>query len=50
MVSLKFTICTIIVNHLWKTHEAMKVHHIFIAYGEMHDLLLVSMEKTSIFD
>ena len=50
MVFLKFTICTIIVNHLWKTHEAMKVHHIFIAYKEMHDLLLVSMEKTSIFD
>ena len=50
MVFLKFTICTIIVNHLWKAHEALKVHHIFIAYGKMHDLLLISMEKTRIFD
>jgi len=48
MIFLKFTICTIIINHLWKTHEALKVHHIniyiyiyiyIIAYGEMLDLL-----------
>ena len=28
MVFLKRTMCTIIVNHLWKMHEALKENHI----------------------
>ena len=40
--------CTIIVNHLWKMHEVLKVHH--ISYCIWGNAWFVSMEKISIFD
>ena len=39
MAFLKCSMCTIIVNHLWKMHEVLKVHHISYCIREMHDLL-----------
>ena len=47
MVFLKRTICTIIVNHLWKTHEALKMYH--ISYCIWGNAWSVSLEKISIF-